>query len=142
MLPLSSSNAWPDAVLIDILDILIDVLDFLIDVLGNVDDVPNDVLSPELRSRVEYSYSPNDFHVLTPQILPVIMSDFSTTPHSAGRSAILACVGSSCSGDLSCPIHHGKKKVRRMKSCQPSQVILCFVFSYISSQYFLTRIVN
>lgn len=146
MLHLSSSNASPDAVLIDVPDILIDVLDFLIDVLvdvpGNVDDVPDDVQSPELRSPAEYSYSPNDFRVVTPQILPVTTSDFSTSPHSAARSAILARVSSSRSGDLSCPIHHIKKKVRKMKSCQPSQDIVYFVFSFISSQYFLTSIVN
>ncbi len=108
MLPLSSSNASP--VLIDVPDILIDVL---VDVPGNVDDVPDDVLSPELRSPAKYSYSPNDFRVLTPQILPVTMSDFSTSPHSAARSAILARVSSSCSGDLSCPILHVKKRSGR-----------------------------
>jgi hypothetical protein len=57
----------PD-ILINVLDIFIDVL---VDVPGNVDDVPNDVLSPELRSPADYSYSPNDFRVLTPHIFHV-----------------------------------------------------------------------
>jgi hypothetical protein len=41
------------------------LLDFFIDVLGNVFYVPDDVLSPKLQSPIEYSYSPNDFHVPT-----------------------------------------------------------------------------
>jgi hypothetical protein len=133
----SSSKASLNVVFIHVRDIFMDVLDFLIDVLvdvpGNVDDVLNDVLSLELRTPVEYSYSTNDFGVLTPKILLVTMPDFSTNHHSSARSAILARVSSSCSSDLSYPIHHVKKKVKKMKSCQLSHHILCFVFLFMSS---------
>jgi hypothetical protein len=57
-----------DGILIDIPNIFIDVLDFLI---NGLVDVLDDVLSLELQSQIEYSYSPNDFYVLTPHMLHV-----------------------------------------------------------------------
>jgi len=61
-------------------------------------------------------------------MFPVTMFDFSTNSHFKACSAILARVNSSQSGDLSYPIHHVKKKVKKMKFFQPSEDILCFIF--------------
>jgi hypothetical protein len=90
---------------IDVMDVHIDVVDVHIDVL--VDDVPgSDVQLLELLLLlplpVEEDRSPDNLRVLTPQILPVTLSDFSTRPHSAALSAITASVSSSLSGDFSC----------------------------------------
>ncbi len=114
LMPLSSSNASLDVVFIDVHDIFIDLFYFLVDVPGNVDDILDDVLSLELWSPVQYSHFPNDFCVLTPEILPISMLDFSTSPYFAIHFAILAHVSSSRSSELSCLIHHVKKKVKKM----------------------------
>ncbi len=109
MLPVSdASDDLVDVsdVRIDVMDVHIDVVDVHIDVL--VDDVPgSDVQLPELLLLLplpveEEDRSPDNLRVLTPQILPVRLSDFSTRPHSAALSAITASVSSSLSGDLSC----------------------------------------